>query len=86
MKPHYRVQQAVGVVKHSTLEEAQAEAERLAEKFSGVPFEILQCVGTTQTAKPQTFWMDGVIPPHVCAMHRAMDGTCFVCSRLEAQP
>jgi hypothetical protein len=58
MKPHYRVQQAVGVVKHSTLEEAQAEAERLAEKFSGVPFEILQCVGTTQTAKPQTFWMD----------------------------
>ena len=40
---------------------------------------------TTRMTKPSTFWMDGVIPPHVCALNRAMDGTCFRCGDKEPE-
>ena len=75
----YRVGNQVPTVKHATLEQAEAEATRLATQHPGSDFELLECLGIVQTVKPQTFWMDGVIPPHICAMHRIMDDTCFIC-------
>ena len=48
--------------KHATLESAEKEAKRLAEKHCGESIEILMCVGIASTPKPKatTFWMDGV--------------------------
>lgn len=66
MTPHYYVYCLTAgnpTVRHATLAEAQAEAERLAEKHPGRAFEILRCVGIAQTSKASTFWMDGEGPP-----------------------
>jgi hypothetical protein len=84
MKPYYYIFRVGGSyprIKHPTLESAHTEAMRLAAQHPGDSFEILQCLATTRTINPQTFWMDGVIPPHVCAMHRIMDDTCHVCGK-----
>ena len=84
MKPYYYVFRVGGShprIKHPTLESAHTEAMRLAAQHPGDSFEILQCLATTRTINPQTFWMDGVIPPHICAMHRIMDDTCHVCGK-----
>ena len=84
MKPYYYVYEygnKAPRVRHATLEQAETEAKRLAEISPGTSFEILMAVGITRVTTPQTFWMNGVIPPHVCVMHRIMDGTCFVCGK-----
>ncbi len=86
MKPYYyvyRVNDRGPRIKHATIEEAHSEAMRLAGQHPGESFEILQCLATVRTTQPQAFWMDGVIPPHVCAMNRAMNGECFVCGHIE---
>lgn len=66
MKPHYYVMRVgysgAPTVKHKTLEEAQREAERLAAKWPGESFEILQCLGVSSTMKATTFWCDGCVP------------------------
>jgi len=69
MKPYfyvYRVNAQHPRVKHDTAESAAKEAERLAAQHPGETFEILQCIAITRTVNPQTFWMDGIIPPHIC--------------------
>ena len=84
MKPYYyiyRVGYGKPTIKHSNLEDATEESERLAGQHPGETFEILKCLGITRTTTPQTFWMDGVIRPHLCALSQAMDGTCFVCGK-----
>jgi len=84
MKPYYyvyRVGYGKPTIKHATLEEAHTESMRLAGQHPGEIFEILQCLGFARTIQAQAFWMDGVIPPHVCVMHRIMVGTCFVCGK-----
>ena len=66
MKPYYYIFRVGGShprIKHPTLESAHNEAIRLASQHPGDSFEILQCLATTRTINPQTFWMDGVIPP-----------------------
>ena len=66
MKPYYYVyalNYGGATVRHATIAEAQAEAERLAAKHPGRAFEILRCVGIAQTSKASTFWMDGEGPP-----------------------
>ena len=86
MKPYYyvyRVNDRGPRIKHATIKEAHAEAMRLAGQHPGESFEILQCLATVRTTNPQAFWMDGVRPVHICAMHQAMDGTCFVCQEFE---
>ena len=88
MKTYYYIYRIGGdapKIKHNTLEEAELESLRLAEKHPNASFEILQCLGTTRMTKPSTFWMDGVIPPHMCALNRAMDGTCFQCGDKEPE-
>jgi hypothetical protein len=65
VKPYfyvYRPQYGAPFVRHATIQEAQAEAERLAVKHPGITFEILASVGLTSTTAqpPSTFWMDGV--------------------------
>ena len=66
MKPYfyvYRYQDKAPVVRHATLEQAQAEAERLATQHKGTPFEILKAVGLSQVTGPaSTFFMDGEGP------------------------
>ena len=67
MKPYYYIFRVGGShprFKHPTLESAHTEAMRLAAQHPGDSFEILQCLATTRTVNPQTFWMDGVIPPN----------------------
>lgn len=63
MKPYfyiYRYQDKAPVIRHATLEQAQAEAERLATQHKGTPFEILKCVGISQVTGPAyTFFMEG---------------------------
>jgi hypothetical protein len=84
MKPYfyiYRVDHSLPRVKHATIESAHSEAMRLSEQHPGETFEILQCLGITRTTTPQTFWVDGVIPPHHCAMNLAMNGECSVCGK-----
>lgn len=84
MKPYYlvyRVGDRGTRIKYATLEAAHQEAERLAGKHPGDSFEILQCLGVTRTTTPQTFWMDGVIPPHVCEFYPLFDGKCTVCGK-----
>jgi hypothetical protein len=61
MKPYYYVQRTDGhkaTVKHNTIASAHKESLRLSEQHKGDAFEILMCVGITQTTKPTTFWMD----------------------------
>jgi hypothetical protein len=87
MKPYYyvyRVNDRGPRIKHATLEQAHAEAMRLAGQHQGESFEILMCLATVRTTTPQAFWMDGVIPPHICAMSRAMNGECFICGDIPA--
>ena len=65
MKPYYYVSGSEGRllnVKHPNLHSAHVESLRLSENNLGDVFEILMCIGTTQTVKPSTFWMDGVTP------------------------
>ena len=66
MKPYYYVlnrRHGIPTVKHETVEIAQSEAERMAQKNPGNSFEILRCVGITSTPKASTFWMHGEGPP-----------------------
>lgn len=69
MKPHfftYRANQGhAPKARHTTIESAIKEAERLSEQHPGEPFEILKCVAITQCTKASTFWMDGEGPPEV---------------------
>ena len=67
MKPYYYIYRVGGghpKTKHFTLDQAQKESMRLAGQYPGEAFEILLCVGITQATTPQTFWVDGVIPPN----------------------
>jgi hypothetical protein len=69
MKPYYyvyRVGYGCPTVKHPDLPTAANESRRLAAQHPGATFEILQCVGTTRTINPQTFWMDGWSDPAAC--------------------
>ncbi|MFY8215264.1 MAG: hypothetical protein ACOVMP_01530 [Chthoniobacterales bacterium] len=87
MKPYYYVFRVGGShprIKHPTMESAHAESMRLAAQHPGDSFEILQCIGTTRTTTPQTFWVDGIIPPHACRMNLDMTGKCFVCGEVES--
>lgn len=52
-------------VRHATLEQAEAEAKRLAQSFPGYAFEILAAIGITSVPKAQTFWMDGINPENI---------------------
>lgn len=66
MKPYFYVFRVGGShprIKHPTLQQAHAESLRLAAQHPGDSFEILQCLGITQTTTPQTFWNDGFGPP-----------------------
>lgn len=60
----YRPGTAGPKVKHDTVAQAVAEAERLAAKHPGLTFEILQILAITSTPKVHTFWIDGITPPH----------------------
>lgn len=65
MQPYYYVYKIGGEipkVQHATQGEAQKEAERLAAQHPGRVFEILQCIGVSQTSKASTFWADGFGP------------------------
>jgi hypothetical protein len=64
MKPYYYVNRVNGhgpTVKHPTLESVHKESLRLSEQHKGEVFEILMCIGITQTVRPATFWMDGLM-------------------------
>ena len=67
MKPYYyvyRYQKHAPKVRHASLAEAQAEAERLAALNPGMAFEILKAIAISSVVKPtSTFWMDGENPP-----------------------
>lgn len=85
MKPYFYVFRVGGdtpAIKHATLALAQKESERLASKHPGQIFEILQCLGISRVQTAQTFWMDGVVPPHVCAMNGLLDHTCGICGSM----
>jgi hypothetical protein len=67
MKPYYYVFKSSGhppsarpSARHESLESAHKESLRLSEQHKGDAFEILMCIGITQTVKPTTFWMDGI--------------------------
>lgn len=65
MKSYYYVNHAKEgylTVRHPNLHAAHVDALRLSTSHPGEIFEILQCIGTTQTVHPTTFWMDGVNP------------------------
>ena len=64
MKPYYRVysNESNAAEQVETLADAKARAEELAAKHPGRAFEILKCVGISQTSKASTFWMDGEEP------------------------
>ena len=62
MKPYYYVFKASGhppSKRHESLEAARVESLRLAALHPGQSFEILMCIGITQTTKASTFWMNG---------------------------
>jgi len=61
MKTHYYVRRvhAHATLKHATLATATAESLRLSAKHPGEVFEILQCLGMSQTTTAATFWADG---------------------------
>ena len=85
MKPYYYIyrvgHERMPTIKHYDLESAASESERLAGQHPGETFEILMCLGITRTITPQTCWLDGVIAPHICEMHRILDDTCHVCGK-----
>jgi hypothetical protein len=84
MKSYYYVGRVGGghpKIKHPHLEVAHAEAMRLASQHPGEKFEILQCIGITQTTNPETVWAEEVIPKHHCELHRIMSGPCLVCGK-----
>ena len=65
MKPYYYVFKSSGhppSKRHESLESARVESLRLSALHPGQAFEILMCIGITQTVKPSTFWMDGLEP------------------------
>jgi len=65
MKPYYYVFRVGGShprIKHTSLESADHEALRLSSQHPGDAFEILLCLGVTQTTKPETVWSDGLEP------------------------
>jgi len=65
MKPYYYVFKSSGnppSARHESLESARVESLRLASLYPGQSFEILMCIGITQTTKASTFWMDGLEP------------------------
>ena len=65
MKSHfyvYRVGYSKPTVRHATLESATAESLRLSAQHPGEVFEILQCLGMSQTTTASTFWADGCGP------------------------
>lgn len=65
MKPYYYVFKSSGHTpskRHESLESARVESLRLAALYPGQSFEILMCIGITQTTKASTFWMDGLEP------------------------
>jgi hypothetical protein len=65
MKPYYYVFKSSGnppSKRHESLESARVESLRLAALHPGQSFEILMCIGITQTTKASTFWMDGMNP------------------------
>ena len=66
MKPYYyvyRYQERAPVIRHATLELAQAEAERLAVQHPGAHIEILKAVAISKIYGPaSTFFVDGEGP------------------------
>jgi hypothetical protein len=82
MKPYYyilntKTQEAVCKINDRL--EAQIECERIAANSPEVVFEILQCLGFSQANRVQTFWLDGVTPPHICNFHRLLNNECGLC-------
>jgi len=66
MKPYYyvyRVGNGNSNVKHSTIESAQKEAERICNQHPGSVFEILKCLAIVRCTQASTFWMEGEQPP-----------------------
>ena len=62
MRPYYYVFKPSGhppSKRHESLESARVESLRLATQHPGQSFEILMCIGITQTTKASTFWMNG---------------------------
>ena len=65
MKPYYYVFRSSGnppSKRHGSLESARVESLGLAALYPGQSFEIVMCIGITQTTKASTFWMDGMNP------------------------
>ena len=64
MKPYYRVccNEACAKEHFATPDGARAKAEMLAGQHQRA-FEILKCIGISQTSQANTFWMDGEKPP-----------------------
>jgi hypothetical protein len=63
MKPYYYVFKSSGhppSARHESLHSAHAESLRLAALHPGQSFEILKCLGITQTSKASTFWVNGM--------------------------
>ena len=67
------------VCKINSLVDAQTECENCAANNPEIVFEILQCLGFSRANKVQTFWLDGVIPPHICGFHRLLNEECGLC-------
>ena len=66
MKPYYyvyRVGNGNPNVKHSTIESAQKEAERICNQHPGSVFEILKCLAIVRCTQASTLWMDGEETP-----------------------
>jgi hypothetical protein len=80
MTPHYyvcRFTVADAIIKHATLESAATKLERLAAQHPNETFAILKCIGITRAVTPQTFWLDGVIPPQNFDRPRGRPGVAF---------
>ena len=73
----YRVGYGKPTIKHATLESAATESERLAAQHPNETFEVLKCIGITRAVTPQTFWLDGVIPPQNFDRPRGRPGVAF---------
>jgi len=82
MNPYYYVFR-VGtgnppIVRHATIEAAQTEAERLAQKHKGAHFEILKAVAISHVPKPAiTFFMDEDAPNQWCSFNHSVYPSCF---------
>jgi hypothetical protein len=63
MKPYYYVFKTSGQPpnkRHKTIKSARLESLRRASLHPGQSFEILMCLGITQTSKASTFWINGM--------------------------